>query len=672
MKSGFSQPMPDATDAESESRAGRMVVAGAIPNLIEQSWQRCRTLGVDEAPSVDMASADQIRQEKEKCEVLVHYALPVMEALFEQIVDSHSTVILSNADGFILQSLGDSDFLDRARRIALMPGVDWSEDKKGTNAIGLALTEAQAVVVHGEQHFFPANHFLTCSASPIVDTTGQILGVLDVTGDHRSYSPHSLALVKMSVRMLENRMFVNSFPTGVVLHFHDRPEFIGTLNEGLIAFAPDGRTVAANRAACRQFGIASAELRRSSFEDLFQQPVRALLDQVLLRKSEPLKLRTRAGHTIYGQVTPGREMKSPTRIFTYPRAEEKPAAAESSAADHVPEALERLNTGDPQISLLIHKLRRVVGRDIPILIHGETGAGKELLARAIHDDGPRFEKPFMAVNCAAIPEGLIESELFGYDEGAFTGAKRKGSIGKIIQADGGTLFLDEIGDMPMSLQARLLRVLQERLVNPLGSTKSIPVDIHLVCATHRRLKGWVAAGKFREDLYYRLNGLTVNLPPLRQRNDLAALVDLIISREAPPGTAPQVAPEVMAMFQRHPWPGNIRQLSNLLRTALVMAGDESAITVEHLPDDFLEELDAQAPELVAAAQRATQTEAPPAEPVASPAAVAINLAGDIESATLALIQRTLEQHYGNVSAAARQLGVSRNTLYRKLKQIWQV
>jgi transcriptional regulator with PAS, ATPase and Fis domain len=325
---------------------------------------------------------------------------------------------------------------------------------------------------------------------------------------------------------------------------------------------------------------------------------------------------------------------------------------------------------------VIQKVRRVIGRDIPILIHGETGVGKELLARAIHDDGPRYDKPFIAVNCAAIPEGLIESELFGYEEGAFTGAKRKGSCGKVLQADGGTLFLDEIGDMPHPLQARLLRVLQERLVNPLGSTKSIPVDIHLVCATHRKLKEAVAAGKFREDLYYRLNGLTVNLPALRVRSDLPALVSLILKCITTSEQRYQVADDVMEMFQRHPWPGNIRQLSNLLRTATVMAGEDEIIGVEHLPDDFLEDFDALAT-APAANPPAPLREGPAVVTGAAPAGdnlpgMILSVSQNLESTTLNLIQRTLEQHQGNVSAAARQLGVSRNTLYRKLRQIWQV
>jgi transcriptional regulator with PAS, ATPase and Fis domain len=294
----------------------------------------------------------------------------------------------------------------------------------------------------------------------------------------------------------------------------------------------------------------------------------------------------------------------------------------------------------------VAKTKRVIGRDIPVLIIGETGTGKELFARAIHHEGPRRNCPFVALNCAAIPEGLIESELFGYEEGAFTGAKRKGATGKVLQANGGTLFLDEIGDMPLNLQARLLRVLQDRQVTPLGSSKSYSVDIHVVCATHRKLRELVAGGGFRADLYYRLNGLVIYLPPLRQRGDIGQLVQRLLDRESVRTGPVSVSPDVMSLFESHPWPGNVRQMANLLRAAVAMLEGETVITRAHLSEDFLEDTRC-GPEL---------------------AAQPMPLEGDLGSLELAAIRRALEAHGGNVSAAARQLGISRNTLYRKLKQ----
>ena len=321
------------------------------------------------------------------------------------------------------------------------------------------------------------------------------------------------------------------------------------------------------------------------------------------------------------------------------------------------------------------------GRDIPLLILGETGTGKELLARAVHQDSNRAKQPFVAVNCASIPESLIEAELFGYDEGAFTGARRKGAVGRIVQANGGTLFLDEIGDMPLSLQARLLRVLQERCVTPLGSHKTIAVDIAVIGATHRNLREMIERQLFREDLYYRLNGLVLRLPSLRERTDLAVVAHRILQSECPQG-APEISPAVMELLRRYHWPGNIRQLANVLRTAAVMATGEATITEAHLSDDFLEDVRRMAPAQVLqpsppsvpvlpaqpAALRPAPLAAVPAAPV-EPAASAPAPADmrTLEEAEIAMIRAALDAAGGNISEASKRLGISRNTIYRKLR-----
>jgi transcriptional regulator with PAS, ATPase and Fis domain len=313
--------------------------------------------------------------------------------------------------------------------------------------------------------------------------------------------------------------------------------------------------------------------------------------------------------------------------------------------------LRYLNTGDPQLEQVIAKVNKVLGRDIPILVMGETGTGKELLAQAIHNDSPRAMGPFVAVNCASIPETLIESELFGYEDGAFTGARKKGSIGKILAANGGTLFLDEIGDMPFALQARLLRVLQERMVTPLGSGKSIPVNVELICATNHNLRDRIVRGLFREDLYYRLNGLVVKLPPLRERTDLETVVKKILATESNGGHY-TVSEEVLFMFMRHKWPGNFRQLTNLLRTAIIMADDEHEIGLQHMPDDFLDDIDMH-----------------PAIDPGMNADKMIATGANLEEMEHSVIIKSLAAHGGNVSATARALGVSRNTIYRKVANL---
>lgn len=616
-------------------------------SVIDQSHQRSRSFGiaVDDAPDCSGLAAGQLQGMLEESRLLFQQAAPVMETLYGQIANTHSMVLLTSAQGVVLHSLGDSDFLEKASRVALVPGMDWSEQTKGTNAIGTALIEQAPVTVLGDQHYMRVNQALTCSCAPIFDPHGQVVGALDVTGDHRSHHQHTLALVRMSAQMIENQMFAASFPDAMRLHFHARAEFLGTLVEGIAVFTPDGRFLSANRSAQFQLGLSFAALQAHTFSSLFGLPV-SMLHEWFRTSTAPRQLGLHNGVAVW------------CRARLQPRTAWQVADVAQGIALQAPRrmqlsSLQYLDTGDPQLAAVIHKLRRVVDRDIPVMILGETGTGKDLLAQAIHHDSARARQPFVAVNCASIPESLIEAELFGYEEGAFTGARRKGATGKIVQAHGGTLFLDEIGDMPAHLQARLLRMLQERKVSPLGAAKEVVVDVNVISATHKNLKEMVARGTFREDLYYRLNGLVVRLPALRERTDLELVVKKLLKSlcdEARQGML-DLAPEVMALLRRHHWPGNVRQLHNLLRTAVAMA-DDGVITPAHLPDDFLDELRERGGPATGAPPLGTAEEAVSGSP-------------RLQDVTLDAMARMLHQHQGNVSAAARALGISRTTIYRK-------
>lgn len=702
----FAPPRGQPT-AAAQAAAG---AAAAAADFIDQSHRRSQAFGISESDRPDFSSPHKadLNEALEENRFLFQHAAPVMETLYDQIVNTHSMVLLTSARGMVLHSLGDTDFLEKATQVALTPGMDWSEKSKGTNAIGTALTEEEALTVHGSQHYMNANKFLTCSCSPIFDPYGQVIGALDVTGDHRSYHQHTLALVRMSAQMIENHMFADIFPKAIRLHFHTRSEFLGTLVEGIAVFSPEGRFLSANRSAQFQFGLPFAALKAHTFSSLFGIPISSLIDLFSGAMPNPKQLVMHNGVSVWCRVrikaTPSWSAPTVTPVQAHGpvpagsggAAAGRPGAAGpgggGSSGGEPPRparkpafsTLQYLDTGDPQVAAVIHKLRMVAGRDIPVMILGETGTGKDLLAQAIHGDSPRAAQPFVSVNCASIPETLIESELFGYEEGAFTGARKKGAVGKIAQAHGGTLFLDEIGDMPKHLQARLLRVLQERKVSPLGAGKEVDVDVAVVCATHKNLKDMIARGDFREDLYYRLNGLVVRLPALRERTDFETVVQKILLTLCENGQQISIAPDVMALFKRYPWPGNFRQLHNLLRTAVVMVGCSGVIERLHLPDDFLEEL-AQQPATGPATGPATVASASttPATPVTPPAAAVdrrgetTDVAADtvrssdvdephsLQDVAIGAMAQALRLHKGNVSAAAKALGVSRNTIYRK-------
>ncbi|NEX61064.1 sigma-54-dependent Fis family transcriptional regulator [Noviherbaspirillum sp. 17J57-3] len=637
--------------------------------MVEKSHERSASYGLDAKDNPDfcpMNHAD-LTVVIEQNRLLHAYALPVMENLYEQIVNTNNMVILTDAQGVIMHTLGDDDFLEKANRVALTRGVTWSEQRRGTNAIGTAIADATPTLVHADEHYLRANHILTCSAAPIFNPSGKVIGVLDVTGDCNSFHRHTMALVRMSAQMIENQLFAASCEDGITLHFHTRPEFIGTLMEGIVTFTPGGRFMAANRSAMFQIGLPPQALFTHTLNSLFGMGVSALYDHYRTAAPQVLQMCLPSGVKIYARASirlSNKLVAGAELAFVPPANAQAQHSARQDADSQRLSSLRYLNTGDPQVAAVIGKLTKVIGRDIPILINGETGTGKELLAQAIHNDSPRAGGPFVAVNCASIPETLIESELFGYEDGAFTGARKKGSVGKILHANGGTLFLDEIGDMPLNLQARLLRVLQERMVTPLGSAKSIPVNVSLICATHRNLRDMISRGEFREDLYYRLNGLVVKLPPVRERTDFETVVAKLLAAENG-GRRFTIAPDVMALFLRYNWPGNFRQLTNLLRTAMVMTDEDNEIRMEHLPEDFLDDMRQMAASAPAEPTPPAATTALPAfAPAAAPAAMP---GGTLEDAELMLIQRTLQSHGGNVSAAARVLGISRNTIYRKLQ-----
>jgi len=626
------------------------VASGLIAGPLQASWARCRDFGL--APEgrpqgAPHASAAQLARALEHRHALMAHAGPVMAFLTEQVQGSDSLVLLADAHGLLLHASGDdAHFADRAARVALRPGAVWSEQWRGTNAIGTALAEGAPVVVHAGEHYLARNGFLTCAAAPIADPAGQLLGVLDISGDRRGYHRHTLALARSGARMIEHQLFLDRFHAGLHLRLHAQMEGLGTVTEGLLALSEDGWVTGANTVALELLGLARQDIGAATVERVLGLDLRALLalgaaPRALPRGAgaAPLWLRLEAGQTL-------RRSPPVPQSWPAPAARQTPVVPATDAAWHPQDALAALDSGDAAFRALLVRARKLLDKPaIPLLLQGESGTGKELLAKAIHSSSARRDKPFVAVNCAALPETLIEAELFGYCPGAFTGANRHGAPGRVREAHGGTLFLDEIGDMPLAMQARLLRVMQDRQVTPLGGGAAVDVDFRLICATHHRLKDEVAAGRFREDLYYRLNGLTLSLPPLRERCDLGELIARLLKAEASE-RALRLDDEVMAAFGRYRWPGNVRQLANVVRTAVALLDEgEEVVTVGLMGDEVRE------------SSGADSLEPAPATPPSD----------DLRQLAEARIRETLAAVGGNMSEAARRLGVSRNTLYRRLR-----
>ncbi len=653
-------------------------------SLILDSWERCRSFGLDHnsAPSLQQLANSERKNLKEEHHCLVQTTGLEVLPFYENILsNSKCMILLTDCRGQVLNGWGDQRFVEQRHKAYFQEGTCWLEKTHGTNAIGTAIALGQAVQVQRDEHFLKANRFMIGSAAPIFDVNRDLLGVLDVSSDAYLPQAHTLGMVKLMSQSVENRLIINMFSNEhFVLTFNTNLDNIDSQWAGLIVFSEEGTIISANRRAELLLGH---ELALASIAEIFDCPLRELKNQPDLL---PLQLRTPGRHHMHGIIKRPAERVIQAVDFRQ-HAATPPAPAQTaghSGRQNDVISLDQIGYGDTRVNRCVRQAERIIEKEIPILIHGETGVGKEVFVKALHQHSSRSRFSLVAVNCAAIPGELVESELFGYEKGAFTGASNKGAIGLIRKAHKGTLFLDEIGEMPLHAQARLLRVLQERKVTPLGSTESYPVDIKLISATNRCLRNQVQDGHFRQDLYYRVTGLNIELPPLRERTDRRELFQQVhlLHREA--NQPAPLSDEILNLFDQHPWPGNIRQLISVLQIALAMA-DDDPIEPWHLPDDFFQDIEQQrsaanglsmhARSAVSEAGRSASTtpDNPPCDSLGNGvettrggetrAGNAVNAASTDD--TLAVYN----QNEGNISRTARALGISRNTLYKRLRDL---
>jgi transcriptional regulator of acetoin/glycerol metabolism len=637
--------------ASSDGIPGNALVSPAIGG----SWRRCAldyTLDPARHYSPTVVDAAVLTERREQHAELLQVASAEIDWLYEYIAKSGYALILTDATGIVLYEKTDATLANVFRSSGLLIGADWSERTEGTNGIGTCIAESRSIIVHREEHFLSSHIGLTCFGSPIRDPAGALVAVLDASTlsahDPRGGFGHTMALVNMSARLIEKCLFLHHFKRDIVFRFHARPEFVNLQHDGAIALAKDGAIIAVDETAVHLLGAASrTELVGRRIDQVFDvrseelveplrgvrtelQPVRhALLGR---RFFASLDCRAPVATSAYSSPATG----SPPRVMRFPAAE----------APKSPLTLEELAGEDPLMLRNVRSAHRIATLRVPVMIQGPTGAGKEMFARALHAASDRAGMPFVALNCAAIPESLIESELFGYRSGAFTGARKEGMRGKILQSSGGTLFLDEIGDMPVGLQTRLLRVLEEQEVMPLGTETALKVDLRVICASHQNLRAMITRGEFREDLYYRLNGITLELPPLALRTDKERLIREFLAAETSDSRPAAIEVDAFQQLLAYRWPGNVRELRNVIRTALAIC-DGGVVRLRDLPSEVRDSDSGQNSGQSAQVQH--RTPAPQDEREE--------------------LLRCLRECDGNMSQAAKRLGVSRNTLYRRCKRL---
>jgi len=619
--------------------AGETLPAREIPAEIERSWHRSRAAGLtpysrrlDREPPTRY----QIEQTVEQNRWLVQHLAPEMQLLWECLSDPRWTVLCIDGSGLIIHNFNAKNASDPALR-PLYVGRQILENEVGTTAPSCVLQTSQAFVIHGNQHYLSELDRFFCAAVPIHHPDGQLLAALDVTGVDREpplWLQERLSLVAISI---ENRLF-QELPDCSLLHVHHDPRLLGTPLEGIVAVNSDGTIRQANATARSLLGLSPEVLgqRQVHLQELLAQQNPRALERLRAFPEETAPLPLVSGTSLYARLHRPAASR-PTGKTSQPIECSEPAA-------QVP------FSDEPELRKAFEMARKTFNGGVPILLQGETGVGKEVFTRALHDalDPTR---PFVAINCSAIPANLIESELFGYSDGAFTGGRKGGAIGKIEQANGGTLFLDEIGDMPAELQTRLLRVLQERCLTRLGDHRSVPIDVRLVSASHRDLESLIEHEGFREDLFYRINGLRIVLPPLRARQDVPQLVERLLAEMSPTVRTPKrLSDRALRAVLDYRWPGNVRQLQQALKVAVILSEDEPVIEIEHFPPDL---------------QRTLR----PAQPGTPDSGGAACLEDNrtLQSIEMEAIQQALRRNGGNLSATAKELKISRSTLYKKLQ-----
>lgn len=625
----------------------------AVEGFIAQSWKRCRDFGVNPRSGVshDLLDPEELTRRLKRRQTLVAASLPFMKTLYEFVRGSGFIAVLTDEDGYILEMFGDSEVLERAGQLNFMKGANWTERVVGTNAIGTALVERRPLQIFASEHYCEGHHPWTCSAAPVHDPRGNLIGILDMSGSSEKVHIHTLGMIVAAVQAIENQLRMEESSEQVVVANRYFNAIMESISEGLLAVDRDGRITQINAAAGRMLRLSPEEVAGKSLAEIFNGNARAIdLFRGNLGQHEQEFLQESPHHSLHCTVL--------TKPIWGSKGEISGAVATLREIKAVRQLVNRMAGSQARFTFsdilgqnlmfgeAIKMGNRAAQTSSSVLLIGESGTGKEMFAQAIHLAGRRRNEPFIAINCGAIPRELVGAELFGYEEGAFTGAKRGGCPGKFELADGGTIFLDEIGDMPLDMQINLLRVLQDKQVTRIAGQKVIPVDVRVIAATNRNLEDEVSAGNFRKDLFYRLNVITIRIPPLRERrDDIPLLVRHFVRKLGflQGKGVPRVAEDVMKALVRYDWPGNVRELENLIEQAINLAEDEE-LTLKCFPKLIQE------------------------KPSPKPHHGALLPDSSLTELERTAIAQALDRSGGRVGEAARILGIGRSTLYRKIKE----
>ena len=630
--------------------------------IIKKSHQRCEEYGVNKEqifPS-KILKGNEVSTHLARNEYLLRVAAPFMEIIYEAVSNSGFFILLTDNEGCIIHSVGDPEIIAESEKLNMVVGAYMNEKNIGTNAMGTAISEGHPIQVTASEHFISAYHRWTCSAAPIHNNDGEIIGTLNLTGESHLVHPHTLGLVVAAVRAIENQIKAECTQEKLNEAFSYMKSIIESVSAGIIALDIKGNVKTINNWACSMLNFKK--------ENILNQTVDKLLPQW-----RDIIVRFKRGETYMDMETNfsingGKEKYD---LSAYPIID---TSKEIIGMVLVIKGMQKIFNlvnkytgmrahytfddiiGDsPEFSQVIEHAEKISSSTSTVLLMGESGTGKELIAQSIHNASPRKNSVFIAVNCGALPKNLIESELFGYEEGAFTGSKKGGHAGKFELANGGTIFLDEIGEMPLDMQVNLLRVLQEGYVTRVGGTKNIPVDVRVIAATKKNLIDELHKGTFREDLFYRLSVIPLFIPPLRKRgNDKLTLFNYFLKVKAQKlnKPIPSISGELLTQISEYNWPGNVRELENYVENIVNFNGHSSFNIANPIADRVMEK------EVLNDSNQTHFT----------------GMHNDdfsnmtLEEVEKLTIKECIDKMEGNVTKVSRRLGISRTTLYSKMKK----
>ncbi|SES95629.1 PAS domain S-box-containing protein [Natronincola peptidivorans] len=615
-------------------------------DYIERSHQRSIGFGIDHnrVYSAKILQGDELQKKLEENSDLIVTTEPFMNQLYNFVKGSCFFAILTDEEGCILNLIGDEDVLEVAFNLEMVPGAYMNEEHIGTNAMGTALAEGIPVQVSGEEHFIKAYHRWTCSAAPIRNAEGDIIGTLDLTGYSHLVHSHTLGMVVAAVHAIEQMFRIRQSNMKLEIAKRYMETIIDSITVGIFTVGPKGYMKTINKTATEMLGYTQKEINGMKIESLVEgwkgikdnvaKHVTYLEEEIFIKGREE---KIHCALNAYPILGPNNNPQGIVCTIKEQKKARKPA--NKNAGKQAFYTFEKIIGKSERFLQILEYAKKISNSPSTVLITGESGTGKEVFAQSIHNYSSRKDESFVAINCGALPKNLIESELFGYEEGAFTGAKRGGHPGKFELADGGTLFLDEIGEMPLDMQTNLLRVLEEGKLFRVGGNKEIEVDVRIIAATNKDLRQEVEQGNFRRDLYYRLNVLPLKLLPLRERKeDIPLLIDYFMTMKSLKlGKSPiALSKETIEGMLDLSWQGNVREMENMIEQIINAEGNHLWQTA-----DTGESID--------------KTEI-------------VTKEDSLEEVERQHIEKILIKVEGNISLASEILGIGRNTLYRKIKK----